>query len=115
MSKSHVDNGRMGFLEYIRFFLAFGFVLGLIGVLYWGVRRYGLERFGLSPGARSSGPRLRVQEVRALDGRRRLVLVRRDDVEHLIVVGGESDMVVERGIPVVHGRPPEPMTEAEST
>jgi hypothetical protein len=34
----------------------------------------------------------------ALDGRRRLLLVRRDDVEHLLLIGGPADLVVESGI-----------------
>ena len=34
----------------------------------------------------------------AVDAKRRLVLVRRDDVEHLILLGPASDLVVERGI-----------------
>ena len=105
----------MGFLEYIRFFLAFAFVLALIGVLYWLVRRYGVERFGLSAAGNTKGPRLRVLEVRALDGRRRLVLVQRDDVEHLLVLGGESDLVVERGIPAPRTVHPPGRIESEGS
>ena len=33
-----------------------------------------------------------------VDGRRRLVLVRRDNVEHLLMIGGPSDVVVEQNI-----------------
>lgn len=42
--------------------------------------------------------RLAVLDATAIDNRRRLVLVRRDDVEHLILIGGHNDMVVETGI-----------------
>jgi len=42
--------------------------------------------------------RLFVVEQFNLDGRRRLILVRRDDVEHLIMTGGPVDMVIETGI-----------------
>lgn len=42
--------------------------------------------------------RLSVVESIALDGRRRVVLVRRDDVEHLLLLGGTGDLVVEQGI-----------------
>ncbi len=45
-----------------------------------------------------SRPRLAVLDATAVDPRRRLVLVRRDDVEHLILIGGPSDVVVESGI-----------------
>jgi flagellar biogenesis protein FliO len=44
------------------------------------------------------GQRLGISEYHELDKTRRLVLVRRDDVEHLILIGGEQDLVVESGI-----------------
>ncbi len=34
----------------------------------------------------------------ALDSRRRLVLVRRDRTEHLVLLGTNADIVVERGM-----------------
>ena len=42
--------------------------------------------------------RLAVVEHANVDGRRRLVLVRRDGVEHLIMTGGPVDLVIETGI-----------------
>lgn len=42
--------------------------------------------------------RLGVIEAAAVDNKRRLVLVRRDNVEHLIMIGGTSDILVEAGI-----------------
>ena len=42
--------------------------------------------------------RLDVVEQSSVDGRRRLVLVRRDDVEHLIMTGGPVDVVIETNI-----------------
>ncbi len=42
--------------------------------------------------------RLGVVEQASVDGRRKLLLVRRDDVEHLILTGGPVDVVVETGI-----------------
>ena len=99
----------MEWYEYFRVVLAFCFVLGLIGICYWLVRRYAVERFGLAMNL-GKVARLRVVESKVLDGRRRLVLVRRDDVEHLLVIGGESDIVVESGIPA----PPLPASLAAS-
>ncbi len=43
-------------------------------------------------------PRLGVVEQASVDSRRRLVLIRRDGVEHLIMTGGPVDMVIETGI-----------------
>ena len=43
-------------------------------------------------------PRLNVIEQSNVDGKRRLLLIRRDDVEHLIMTGGPVDVVIETGI-----------------
>lgn len=43
-------------------------------------------------------PRLGVVEYANMDGKRKLVLIRRDDVEHLVITGGPVDVVVETGI-----------------
>jgi flagellar protein FliO/FliZ len=39
-----------------------------------------------------------VIDAAAVDGRRRLVLVRRDNIEHLLMIGGPTDIVVEPNI-----------------
>lgn len=44
------------------------------------------------------GQRLGISEYHELDKTRRLVLIRRDNVEHLILIGGPQDIVVETGI-----------------
>src|SRR5437764_6909280 len=80
----------------VRFFVAFLIVLGLIGVIAWAVRRFGSGRLGAS--TRGRQPRLAVIDYASVDGRRRLILVRRDNVEHLLMIGGPSDIVVEPNI-----------------
>jgi flagellar protein FliO/FliZ len=81
----------------VRFFIAFVIVLGLIGAAAWAVRRFGANRLGANA-ARGRQPRLAVIDAAAVDGRRRLVLIRRDNVEHLIMIGGPSDIVIEPSI-----------------
>lgn len=44
------------------------------------------------------GQRLGISEYHEIDKSRRLVLIRRDNVEHLIMIGGPQDVVVESGI-----------------
>lgn len=80
-----------------RFFIAFLVVLALIGLTAWLVRRFGSNRLG-GAGARGRQPRLAVIDAAAVDGRRRLVLIRRDNVEHLLMIGGPTDVVVESNI-----------------
>ena len=81
----------------VQFFIAFVVVLALIGGTAWLVRRFGGERLGASS-ARGRQPRLAVIDAAAVDGRRRLVLIRRDNVEHLLMIGGPTDVVVEANI-----------------
>lgn len=81
----------------VRFFIAFVVVFALIGVTAWLIRRFGSGALS-GAGARGRAPRLAVIEAGAVDGRRKLVLIRRDNVEHLIMIGGPSDIVVEANI-----------------
>ncbi len=81
----------------VRFFLAFLIVLGLIGAAAWAVRRFGSGRYG-STGQRGRQPRLAVIDHASVDARRRLILIRRDNVEHLLLIGGPTDVVVEPNI-----------------
>jgi flagellar protein FliO/FliZ len=84
-------------MQAVTFFFAFVVVLALIGVAAWLVRRFAGNRLGANTN-RGRMPRLAVIDAAAVDGRRRLVLVRRDNVEHLIMIGGPTDIVVEPNI-----------------
>lgn len=81
-----------------RFFIAFLIVLILIGLTAWLLRRFGQNRLGGTGSSRGRQPRLAVIDAASVDGRRRLVLIRRDNVEHLIMIGGPTDVVVEQNI-----------------
>jgi flagellar protein FliO/FliZ len=81
---------------YYRFVAALIFVLGIIGIFALVARR-------IIPGARNinrrgSKRRLSVVEVVPVDTKRRLVLLRRDDTEHLVMLGPQGDTVIERNI-----------------
>ncbi len=71
-------------------------IAALLGLTVLIVRR--LSGAGAGGGPRSRQARLAVVDSVAVDPRRRLVLVRRDEVEHLLLVGGTSDIVVEPAI-----------------
>jgi flagellar protein FliO/FliZ len=102
--------------------VAFVVVFILIFLAFWLLRRFGGTRIGGA--SRGRQPRLAVIDAAAVDGRRRLVLIRRDNVEHLVMIGGPTDVVIEqnivRAVPVAPardapGRPPgapEPRVEA---
>jgi flagellar biogenesis protein FliO len=89
-----------------QFLITIAVVLVLVTVVYWLVRRFAAMRLGGI--GRGRVPRLAVVDALPIDGRRRLVLVRRDNVEHLILVGGPSDVVVEPSIMRPRRRIPEP-------
>lgn len=81
---------------YFRFVAALLFVLGIIGVFALLARRF-------VPGARNinrrgSKRRLGVVEVIPVDTKRRLVLLKRDATEHLVMLGPNGDTVIERNI-----------------
>jgi flagellar protein FliO/FliZ len=84
-------------MQAMTFIFAFVAVLALIGVAAWLVRRFATNRLGANPN-RGRMPRLAVIDAAAVDGRRRLVLVRRDNIEHLLMIGGPTDIVVESNI-----------------
>ncbi|MHA1523155.1 MAG: flagellar biosynthetic protein FliO [Alphaproteobacteria bacterium] len=85
--------------EIVQFAAALLFVLALIILVAWVLRRYfgGGARAGGSP-LRRRERRLGVVEAAQIGNRHRLVLVRRDDREHLLLLGGSNELVVESNI-----------------
>ena len=81
-----------------------GFFIAAIAILALAAASAGLylyQRKGNGDSARLFAPRTRrlaYVERTALEGGRKLLLVRRDDVEHLILIGGPIDLVIESGI-----------------
>lgn len=82
----------MDFSLYLKALFALLFVIGLIGITHLVLKK--LQGKTLSLGTKEH-KRLAVAELITLDTKRRLVLVKRDDVEHLLLLGPHSDLVVE--------------------
>lgn len=78
------------------FILLFALILLVIVVVFSLIKRLGGGSF--NAGNRGRAPRLSVMDAAPVDSRRKLVLVRRDDVEHLLLIGGPTDVVVEQNI-----------------
>jgi flagellar protein FliO/FliZ len=80
--------------------IAFGVILVLLVLLGLFARQIkdGRLRIKGQGGGRTRQPRLGVVDIHDLDRQRQLVLIRRDNVEHLIMIGGASDVVVETNI-----------------
>jgi hypothetical protein len=81
----------------VKFLLIFGFVLCVLFAFLWALRRFGTGQLG-GAGTRGRQHRLSVLEWAKVDNRRFLCLVRRDNVEHLLIIGGPTDVVVEANI-----------------
>lgn len=91
-------NGLFGetIAQIISFFALFAIILAAIYILYMVIKSlYGKSYI---KGERSKAPRLTVTDAATIDSRRRIVLIRRDNVEHLILIGGPSDLVIEQNI-----------------
>ena len=69
------------------------------------VDRFGSKRLGAAS-RRVRQPRLAVTDAVKVDERRHLILVRRDNVEHLLMIGGPADILIEPN--VVRGAEREP-------
>ena len=75
-------------------------ILVLLALLGLFVRQIqgGRLRLRGQAGGRQRQPRLGVVDTYDLDRQRQLVLIRRDNIEHLLMIGGASDVVVETNI-----------------
>src|SRR5262245_39548088 len=72
-------------------------VLVLLALAFWLLRRFAGGRLGGGP-ARGREPRLAVIDQSTVYGRCRLVVIRRENVEHLLIIGGPTDAMVEQTI-----------------
>ena len=87
---------------YWRFVGALFVVVALIFAVAWIAKRLG---FGGRIASGRGKRRLSVQEVLPIDSKRRLVLLKRDGVEHLLLIGIHDDLVVEAGIATPQEKP----------
>ena len=113
MFETLIGEGQYG----LKFGLALVIVLGLIVLTTWLVRRFSAKRPGPAT-ARGRQRRLAVIDAVSVDGRRRIVLLRRDNFEHLMMIGGPTDVVVEANIvhaPTLARHPPPVETDTLPT
>ncbi len=82
----------------VKFVVSFAIVLLLIGAAALLVRKFGGKALVRGAAQRGRQPRLAVVDTAKVDSRRSLVIVRRDNVEHLLLIGGPTDVLVESNI-----------------
>ncbi|MGE0210241.1 MAG: hypothetical protein AB7S41_00935 [Parvibaculaceae bacterium] len=82
----------MEFGPYVNYAVAAAIVLALLLIAMFVLRAVGGRVRA------RQGSRLSISEYQEVDKQRHLVLVRRDGVEHLLMIGGPQDVVIETGI-----------------
>lgn len=88
----------MSLENYLGYFTAFLFVLALIGLFAWITKSF-LMRNGTMLGFFPDKiKRIQIVETTGIDAKRRLLLIKRDGTEHLLLIGGPNDLVVESNI-----------------
>lgn len=86
----------MLFWIFMTILLAAGGVAAVLGYRYFLTGDLGLNLPGWFQ--QKPVPRLGVSEHIMVDSRRKLLLIRRDGVEHLVLTGGPVDLLIETGI-----------------
>ncbi|KQP09203.1 hypothetical protein [Methylobacterium sp. Leaf93] len=83
----------------LQFLIIFAVIFAVLAAIVLIFRRFSGRGMALSKsGPRGRQPRLGIVDIYELDRQRQLILLRRDNVEHLLLVGGPNDVIVERNI-----------------
>ncbi len=96
----------MDLLMVFKFAGALAIVLALIGLCAWIARRLELMP-AIGPSRQKSERRLSIVESLTLDAKRRVVIIRKDDKEHLLLLGANNDTVI--------GTPEDAMKDSSQT
>lgn len=79
-------------INYLKFLFALLFVIGLIGGLALLAKRFGLGNRG--PISKSKIKRLSILETLPLDPKRRVMLIKCDDQEHMVLIGPNNEQTL---------------------
>src|SRR5450631_1716256 len=93
-----LTNLPLGYNQPLQIAVLAGIVIVAITALIVAYRALFGHRLRFSSGGKARQPRLGLVDAFSLDGQRQLVIVRRDNVEHLLMIGGPNDIVVESQI-----------------
>ena len=95
----------------LRFIAAFIFVISLMWILSFIMKKVG---YGKLMPMNKADRRLSVVEYLPLDTKNRMVLVRRDNTEHLLLVSADHSEIIESGIKA-KPKPKTPKTSKKAT
>lgn len=80
-------------IDFSRFFLSLAFVIFLIWLSAFALKRFGLDK--RLRGATGAAGRLAITEVLYLDPKRKLLMVRADKKEYLLLLAGDTATVLD--------------------
>lgn len=83
----------MEFLDILTSFFALVFVLSLVGLAAITMRKYSNQSYN-----KNGKKRLSIEESINIDAKRRLMIIRRDDSEHLILTSQNSETIIEKDL-----------------
>ena len=89
----------MDFLMIVKAVLSLLFVIGLLLVTVWGMKyiQQNMHKNGLFKKIKHN-PRIDVLETRRIDAKNSLVLIKRDEAEHLLLVSHSQSLLIESNI-----------------
>ena len=85
-------------VSYLKFFFALLFVIGLIGGFALIAKKFGMGNRG--PMRRGGINRLSIIESLQVDAKRRIILVRCDNKDYMLLLGGTTEILIEDDLPV---------------
>lgn len=85
--------------EWLRALFALIFVVGLIWLIGYAMRRYGWKLGMPVAPLNKAERRLKIVESLNLDAKNRLLLIKRDNTEHLVILNNDTASVIETSIP----------------
>src|SRR3954451_14082352 len=89
----------------VNYLIAFVVIFAVLALAALAIRRFTGDRLAMNRQDRNRArqPRLGIVDVYDLDRQRQLILLWRDNVEHLLLIGGPNDVVIETNIVRVAG------------
>ncbi|MBI1300120.1 MAG: hypothetical protein GC137_00540 [Alphaproteobacteria bacterium] len=85
--------------QFVKLVLSLAIVVGLMGGFAFLLKKLGIATEAHMKSGQEN--RLKIIESIPLDARRRLVIIRRDNQDHLVILGPNSETVLETNIPAV--------------
>lgn len=84
----------MDTVDPLRILFSFALVIGLIGLCAFALRTVMRKNPGWA--LKQNSGRLHIIESKMIDARRKIVLIKRDEQEHLLLLSPNGDLLIER-------------------